>query len=195
MGLHNICGLFYWFIFVAFMIIVTSKLNSWSFVTQDINIIAVTLNWILIIPNFIDLFMFFYSEMIKSMGSVERVIFNVDKTTIEGELYDSGPVPFDSRLGIEVHNIYCRYRPGLPFVLKGLSLNIKNNEKVALVGRTGSGKSSFLLALTRGINVENSINFPKICKYQNLQKDPKEYRQYLFILILQIASIQSNWVY
>jgi ABC-type multidrug transport system fused ATPase/permease subunit len=42
-----------------------------------------------------------------------------------------------------------RYRPGLPPVLRGLSFDVAGGDKVGLVGRTGSGKSSLLLALFR----------------------------------------------
>ena len=42
-----------------------------------------------------------------------------------------------------------RSRPGLPLVLKGLSFAVRENEKVGIVGRTGSGKSSLLLSLNR----------------------------------------------
>jgi ABC-type multidrug transport system fused ATPase/permease subunit len=42
-----------------------------------------------------------------------------------------------------------RYRPGLDWVLRGLSCDIKPGLKVAVVGRTGAGKSSLMLALLR----------------------------------------------
>ncbi|KAF1787002.1 P-loop containing nucleoside triphosphate hydrolase [Phytophthora cactorum] len=41
------------------------------------------------------------------------------------------------------------YKPGAPPVLKGLSFNIRNNEKIGIVGRTGAGKSSLTMALFR----------------------------------------------
>ena len=41
------------------------------------------------------------------------------------------------------------YRPGLPNVIKGISLDIKGGEKIGIVGRTGAGKSSLMLALFR----------------------------------------------
>ncbi len=51
-------------------------------------------------------------------------------------------------------NISMRYRAGLPLVLKDLSFQIQNNEKIGIVGRTGSGKSSLMLILTRLIELD-----------------------------------------
>ena len=54
------------------------------------------------------------------------------------------------RTGLIEFKQYCmRYRPGLPLVLKDLTLTIAAGEKVGIVGRTGSGKSSKLSALFR----------------------------------------------
>ena len=50
---------------------------------------------------------------------------------------------------IEVSNLRCRYRDDLPHVLKGVSFSVHGGEKVGIVGRTGSGKSSFINALLR----------------------------------------------
>ena len=42
-----------------------------------------------------------------------------------------------------------RYRPNTPLVLKGISLTIEGGEKIGVVGRTGSGKSTLIQVLFR----------------------------------------------
>jgi len=42
-----------------------------------------------------------------------------------------------------------KYRPNLPHVIDNLSVSINSGEKVGIVGRTGSGKSTFFLSLLR----------------------------------------------
>jgi ABC-type multidrug transport system fused ATPase/permease subunit len=52
-----------------------------------------------------------------------------------------------------------RYRPGTPFVLRNFNLSVAGGEKVGLVGRTGAGKSSVLVALFRLVELaEGSIS-------------------------------------
>lgn len=48
---------------------------------------------------------------------------------------------------VEFQNLWFRYRPDLPAVLKGLNFQIAAGEKIGIVGRTGSGKSSLIQAL------------------------------------------------
>lgn len=48
---------------------------------------------------------------------------------------------------VRVENLWFRYGENLPYVLKGLEFNIRPGEKIGIVGRTGSGKTSFVQAL------------------------------------------------
>jgi ABC-type multidrug transport system fused ATPase/permease subunit len=50
---------------------------------------------------------------------------------------------------ISFKNLKMRYRPETPLVLKGVNVSISAGERVGIVGRTGSGKSSLLLLLMR----------------------------------------------
>ena len=59
---------------------------------------------------------------------------------------------------IIVENMSVRYRAGLPLVLDGISFKIDSSQKVAIVGRTGSGKSTSLLALMRILEMAEDQN-------------------------------------
>lgn len=50
---------------------------------------------------------------------------------------------------LTLDHLTIRYRPGLDPVLSDLSLTIQGGEKVGIVGRTGAGKSTLMLALFR----------------------------------------------
>lgn len=50
---------------------------------------------------------------------------------------------------VEFKSVSARHRPGLPVCLNSVSLDIQPGEKIAVVGRTGAGKSSMVLSLLR----------------------------------------------
>ncbi|GJJ77404.1 hypothetical protein EMPS_09763 [Entomortierella parvispora] len=57
---------------------------------------------------------------------------------------------------IKFDHYSTRYREGLDLVLRDISFEVKPAEKVAIVGRTGAGKSSLTLALFRMIEAADS---------------------------------------
>ncbi|KAK4405561.1 ABC transporter C family member 4 [Sesamum angolense] len=63
---------------------------------------------------------------------------------------DSPPSPdWPNRGEIEIKNLQVRYRHNTPLVLKGISLTINGGEKIGVVGRTGSGKSTLIQVFFR----------------------------------------------
>ena len=56
---------------------------------------------------------------------------------------------------IEFENVFLRYRPTTELVLKGLTFNIQAGTKVGIVGRTGAGKSTISLSLSRIVEIES----------------------------------------
>ena len=50
---------------------------------------------------------------------------------------------------IKMDHVFIKYRDNLDFILRDISLNISFGEKICVVGRTGSGKSTIILALFR----------------------------------------------
>lgn len=55
---------------------------------------------------------------------------------------------------IEFQQVVLAYRPELPNALDGLTFTVYSGEKVGIVGRTGSGKSTLFLALFRMVELK-----------------------------------------
>lgn len=91
-----------------------------------------------------------WSDVESAMNSTERL--HAYATTLPQEMDDTSKPPAkDWPQTGEVHfsNTRMRYRPGLPEALKGVDLRIRGGEHVAIVGRTGAGKSSIVNGLFR----------------------------------------------
>jgi ABC-type multidrug transport system fused ATPase/permease subunit len=60
------------------------------------------------------------------------------------------PLPdWPTQGAITVENLVVRYRPELDPVLRGITFSVRPREKIGVVGRTGCGKSTLMLALYR----------------------------------------------
>lgn len=54
---------------------------------------------------------------------------------------------------MEFKNVSLKYRPTTETVLKQLSFQIQKGEKIGVVGRTGAGKSTICLAISRIVEI------------------------------------------
>ncbi|KAI7763154.1 hypothetical protein LZL87_012191 [Fusarium oxysporum] len=92
----------------------------------------------------------FYAALETSIGAVARLRNFTTKTGTESVLH--GEVKPDERWpskgAIEVRGVWATYNGDAEeYALQGINVSIRAGERIALCGRTGSGKSSFILLL------------------------------------------------
>ncbi|KAK3805989.1 MAG: hypothetical protein JOS17DRAFT_768002 [Linnemannia elongata] len=110
-----------------------------------------------------------YADIQINLNSVERVVEYMDleeepPAIIEGS---RPPAAWPYAGEIVVDHLTMRYAPDTPDVIKDISFSIKAGEKVGVVGRTGSGKSTFAISLFRFMDpVKGTITIDgiDICK-------------------------------
>ncbi|KAJ7167899.1 P-loop containing nucleoside triphosphate hydrolase protein [Mycena filopes] len=96
-------------------------------------------------------------------NSLERIQQYIDieqepKSTEAGK----PPAHWPSSGELIVEKLSARYSPDGPKVLRDISFRINSGERVGIVGRTGSGKSSLTLALLRCIYTEGAVHYDGI---------------------------------
>ncbi|KAE9405089.1 P-loop containing nucleoside triphosphate hydrolase protein [Gymnopus androsaceus JB14] len=69
------------------------------------------------------------------------------------------PAYWPSSGDLRVENLTARYSPDGPQVLQDINFHVKSGERIGVVGRTGSGKSSLMLSLLRCIYTGGEVYF------------------------------------
>ena len=113
---------------------------------------GVTLSYIISMQQLFGFLVRQVAELENDMNSVERVIHYARNLEQEPPheipaVKPKAPWPAEGR--VQIKDVVLRYRPELPDVLKGLTLDVAPAEKIGIVGRTGAGKSSIMTALYR----------------------------------------------
>ena len=88
-----------------------------------------------------------YSSILTALAGAER-IFEIMDSADEIDEGTSEIKVFEIEGNIRFENICFSYEEGEP-VLKGLDLDVKRGQKIAIVGATGSGKTTIVNLLTR----------------------------------------------
>ncbi|KAI9303307.1 hypothetical protein BJ944DRAFT_241568 [Cunninghamella echinulata] len=92
-----------------------------------------------------------------NMNAVERVseYLNIEEEA-PAHIDETMPRPsWPERGSIQVNNLEVKYAPENPSVLHDLTFEVNPREKIAIVGRTGSGKSSLALSFFRFMEATN----------------------------------------
>ncbi|MFA7111386.1 MAG: ABC transporter ATP-binding protein, partial [Bacilli bacterium] len=146
---------------------ITTALIIWIFpifgasdsTTYDTALLVLFIGFVGSIYNPIASFSEIFSDLIGTQASVEKLFSLIDtkptlvdsKEVIEkyGTIFDNKTENFEPLEGnIEFKNVKFEYLKGIE-VLHGLNLNIKKGTSVAIVGETGSGKSTTVNLLCR----------------------------------------------
>ncbi|GIE34313.1 multidrug ABC transporter ATP-binding protein [Actinoplanes italicus] len=93
--------------------------------------------------------------LVQSLGEAQNALTGWRRalelvTTPSAEVTGGVPLP-DGPVAVRVEHVSARYGDG-PLVLRDVSVRIEPGEHVAVVGRTGSGKSTFAKLLTRRLD-------------------------------------------
>lgn len=84
--------------------------------------------------------------------------------------YGSKRLDLDGKFEIEFKNVSFKYPNAEDYALKNINIKINNGEKLAVVGRNGSGKTTFIKLLcrlydaTEGEIVINDVNIKEYSK-------------------------------
>ncbi|KAF7794061.1 hypothetical protein EIP86_005190 [Pleurotus ostreatoroseus] len=101
-----------------------------------------------------------YNEWEISGNSLERIQQYIDiEQEPEPKVGGTPPAYWPASGELQVEGLSARYSPDGPKVLEDVSFHVKAGERVGIVGRTGSGKSSLTLALLRCIYTEGTVYY------------------------------------
>lgn len=131
--------------------------------------IAVAFTFILLSGNTIQMFFEWLAQLEEALVGVERLdqYLRLDleqgaliptqsqfSSTHSPELYErahpetpKNPVSPEMMGAVDVRHLKFRYDPHGPWILHEMNLSIKAKEKIGIIGRTGSGKTSFIQCL------------------------------------------------
>ena len=116
-------------------------------------------------------FMERFSRLSQRLVGLERIIsytkivqeqypvLITDKDLKQYPINNNKSTTFISQGKITFSNYSVKYRPNTPIVLKNLNFEINPKEKIGVVGRTGSGKSTLCLCMFRILEAQNGSIF------------------------------------
>ncbi len=130
-----------------------------------------------------------YAQILTAIAGAERV-FDIMEA---GSEPDDGknPITVDEIRGdIRFRDMYFSYKEGEP-VLKGFDLDVKQGQKIAIVGATGSGKTTVVNLLTRFYDIDSGeITIDGV----NIMDIPKKTLRRAIAIVLQDTVLFSDTI-
>ncbi|EGC35823.1 hypothetical protein DICPUDRAFT_151784 [Dictyostelium purpureum] len=119
--------------------------------TIDIPSIGLSLSYALSLSNSLNKATITSADTETRMNSLERIVEYMNVPSEAPAIIENNrpPANWPENGVIKFDKVSLCYRPGLPKVLNQISFEIKGKEKVAICGRTGSGKTSCTTAIFR----------------------------------------------
>ncbi|KAI0803754.1 P-loop containing nucleoside triphosphate hydrolase protein [Xylaria sp. FL0064] len=99
----------------------------------------------------------FWTLLETSLGAISRIKDFSENTPSEATAEESREPPsnWPHQGTLIFDSVSASYEENGPLILKNVSFSIKGGEKVGIIGRTGSGKSSTVQAILRMININS----------------------------------------
>lgn len=130
-----------------------------------------------------------YATILTAIAAAERV-FGILESPSEPDEGKSGVTVEDIRGNIEIKDVDFSYNKGEP-VLKKINLSVKQGQKIAIVGATGSGKTTIVNLLTRFYDIDGgSITIDGI----PLNDIPKKVLRSAIAIVLQDTVLFSDTI-
>uniref|UniRef100_A0A667ZZS7 ATP-binding cassette, sub-family C (CFTR/MRP), member 10 n=1 Tax=Myripristis murdjan TaxID=586833 RepID=A0A667ZZS7_9TELE len=125
-----------------------------QFKSIDPGLVGLSLSYALSITGLLSGLIFSFTQTEMQLVSVERTEEYSSGLPTEPQHQNTQlPAAWPEQGWLEFRGAVLAYRDGLPNALDGVSLVVRPGEKVGIVGRTGSGKSTLFLALFRMVEL------------------------------------------
>ncbi|CAF3572283.1 unnamed protein product [Rotaria sordida] len=122
-------------------------------------LVGLSLSYILSVTGLLNGLISSFTETEKEMVGVERVTAYIDDLPKEEQNEEQFVILNEDReqkgATIEYRHVTMKYNIDQKPALDNITFQIKSNEKIGIVGRTGSGKSSLLATLFRTVNLSD----------------------------------------